>query len=104
MWTNNAEMTSSPIDQTLKGTRPPINWRNLATCLFIAFGMGVFSYIVGIIGSTLTKPSFLLYMSLIDEQGLPTSGSTDRIGATTGVFQVSLCNKLSNLSALLTRQ
>ena len=92
-------MTNS-ANETLKGTRPPVNWRNFATCLFIAFGLGVFSYMNGIIGSTLTKPSFLLYMNLFDDQGKPTPGSTQRIGATTGVFQVGLRAKSSSLSAL----
>ena len=62
--------------------------------------MGVFSYMNGIIGSTLTKPSFLLYMNLFNDQGEPTPGSTQRIGATTGVFQVNLGAKSSSLSAL----
>lgn len=89
----------SSTNETLKGTRPPVNWRNFATCLFIGFGMAVFSYITGIIGSTLTNPSFLLYMGLYNDQGQPTSKATQRIGATTGVYQVSLYAKSFSLSA-----
>ncbi len=61
--------------------------------------MGVFSYITGIIGSTLSKPDFLLYMDFINAQGQPTHGSTSRVGATTGAFQVSLFAHSVNLSA-----
>ncbi|KIX98395.1 uncharacterized protein Z520_05696 [Fonsecaea multimorphosa CBS 102226] len=60
---------------------------NFSTCFVLALGSLVYGYFAGIIGTTLTKASFLSYMGLIDADGKPTSDSAGLIGATTGVFQ-----------------
>lgn len=76
-------------EETLKSTKAPLNWRNLFTCVFIAFSTGIFSYLAGIVGSTLAKPSFALYMHLVDAEGHLTDGANSKIGATAGAFNVS---------------
>lgn len=73
----------------ITSAKQSFNLVNFGTCFFLALGSMVYGYFAGIIGTTLTKPSFLKYMSLIDDEGNPTSNSAGLIGATTGVFQVS---------------
>jgi hypothetical protein len=77
------------VEQLDRTKRQTFKWANFVTCLFLSFGVFVYGYFAGIISTTLTKPSFLLYMKLADADGKATDNSTGLIGATTGVFQVS---------------
>jgi MFS family permease len=70
--------------------RQSFNLLNFGTCFLLSLGSFVYGYFAGIIGTTLTKASFLSYMHLIDAQGRPTPNAPGLIGATTGVFQVRL--------------
>lgn len=70
--------------------RSTFKWQNFATCLLLSFGFFIFGYFDGIISTTLTKPSFLMYMDLIDADGNATPNSAGLTGGTTGTFQVSL--------------
>ena len=66
-----------------------INWRNFWICFSIASGQIGFGYPSSIIGVTLGQPSFLLYMGLIDEQGVEAPNAASLIGSMNGVFQVT---------------
>ena len=65
------------------------SWRAFFTCLMIALSIMGFGYPTAILGTTLSQPSFLEYMHLIDADGKPTSNATQLTGATNGVYQVS---------------
>lgn len=65
-------------------------WRALAICILIALSVLGFGYPTAIIGTTLSQPSFLIYMDLIDATGLPTASATKWIGTMSGVYQVYL--------------
>ena len=64
--------------------------RAFFTCLMISLSVMGFGYPTAILGTTLSQPSFLSYMHLIDEEGKSTSNATQLIGATSGVYQVSV--------------
>jgi sugar porter (SP) family MFS transporter len=68
-------------------TTNKINWRNFWICFAISMGQVAFGYPSSIIGTTLGQPSFLLYMGLIDAEGVLQGNAEDLIGATSGVFQ-----------------
>ncbi|KAJ9615214.1 hypothetical protein H2200_001288 [Cladophialophora chaetospira] len=62
------------------------NWRAFAMSFAISLGAIAFGYPLAIIGTTLSQPSFVVYMNLIDEDGLPTSNADSLVGAMSGVF------------------
>ena len=68
------------------------SWRAFSICLVISLSVMGFGYPTAILGTTLSQPSFLTYMHLIDEDGKPTPSSTRLIGSTNGVYQVRACS------------
>jgi hypothetical protein len=68
--------------------RHKMRWRNFWTCFVISVGQIAFGYPSSIIGTTLGQPSFLLYMGLVNSEGVGTGNANDLIGAASGVFQV----------------
>ena len=62
------------------------NWRNFSICFLVSMGQLAFGYPASIIGTTLGEPSFLIYMNLIDADGLTAKGA-QLVGAMSGVFQ-----------------
>lgn len=70
------------------GANRKINWHNFWICFWISSGQLAFGYPASVIGVTLGQPSFLLYMKLIDEEGVLASNAAGLIGAMNGVFQV----------------
>ncbi|KIW80195.1 hypothetical protein Z517_06810 [Fonsecaea pedrosoi CBS 271.37] len=71
----------------ITSSKQAFNLLNFSTCFLLALGSLVYGYFAGIIGTTLTKASFLSYMGLIDADGNQTVNAPGLIGATTGVFQ-----------------
>lgn len=67
--------------------RSQFNLYNFWVCLLVSLGQIAFGYPASIIGTTLGEPPFLLYMKLIDVDGLPTSNSQALIGTINGLFQ-----------------
>jgi hypothetical protein len=65
-------------------------WRNFWICFSISLGQVAFGYPSSIIGTTLGQPAFLLYMGLITPDGEISATANQLIGATSGVFQVSM--------------
>ena len=72
-------------------TNQQVNWRNFWTCFLISSGQLAFGYPASIIATTLGQPPFLLYMGLIDKDGLLTPNADGLIGAMSGTFQVDFC-------------
>ena len=66
-----------------------MSWRNLWVILSLTVGQVAYSYQAAIIGTTLAQPSFILYMGLANEQGIPASNVNTLTGSMSGVFQVS---------------
>jgi hypothetical protein len=64
------------------------NGYNFFVCFLVSLGQIAFGYPASIIGTTLGEPPFLLYMGLIDAEGIPTSNSAALIGTFNGLFQV----------------
>ncbi|KIX09234.1 uncharacterized protein Z518_00313 [Rhinocladiella mackenziei CBS 650.93] len=50
-------------------TKDQWTWKQFAICFMICLGQVAFGYPASIIGVTLTKPSFLTYMNLLDAEG-----------------------------------
>ncbi|OAP62037.1 hypothetical protein AYL99_04240 [Fonsecaea erecta] len=71
----------------ITSTKQAFSLLNFSTCFLLALGSFVYGYFAGIIGTTLTKASFLSYMGLIDADGNQTKNAPGLIGAMTGVFQ-----------------
>jgi hypothetical protein len=65
-------------------------WRALFICIVISLGVLGFGYPTAIIGTTLSQPSFLTYMNLVDENGQRTPDAESLTGTMSGVYQVSL--------------
>ena len=63
-------------------------WRAFFISLMISISVLGFGYPTAIIGTTLSQPSFLTYMSLVDE-GVLKPGIESAIGALSGVYQVN---------------
>ncbi|CAK7237143.1 hypothetical protein SCUCBS95973_009861 [Sporothrix curviconia] len=62
-------------------------WRQFAYCSFVCLGEVAFAYPSSIIGVTLTQPSFLEYMGLVDSTGTLTTKGNSLEGALSGMFQ-----------------
>jgi hypothetical protein len=70
------------------GTKGQWTWKQFSICFIICLGQIAFGYPASVIGVTLTKPSFLAYMNVIDAEGNFTDHGNALIGAMSGVFQV----------------
>lgn len=64
-------------------------WRAFFVCLVISLSVLAFGYPTAIIGTTLSQPSFLQYMDLVDNNGIPRAEMENLIGALSGVYQVN---------------
>lgn len=64
-------------------------WRAFFVCLVISLSVLAFGYPTAIIGTTLSQPSFLQYMNLVDDNGIPRAEMENLIGALSGVYQVN---------------
>ncbi|KAK5311247.1 hypothetical protein LTR93_011783 [Exophiala xenobiotica] len=62
-------------------------WRALFLCIFISLGVLGFGYPTAIIGTTLSQPSFLTYMKLVDAIGQSTPNAESLTGTMSGVYQ-----------------
>lgn len=69
-------------------------WRAFSICLLISVAVLGFGYPTAIIGTTLSQPSFLVYMHLIDTHGNLLSDADSWIGTMSGVYQVCKVNIL----------
>lgn len=78
------------IESFAESKRATFQWRNFLTCFLLSFGLFVYGYDAGVIGTTLTKPSFLAYVHLVDKDGNVRHNATGLEGATIGLFQASL--------------
>lgn len=72
-------------------------WRQFAYCALVCLGEVAFAYPSSIIGVTLTQPSFLEYMNLVDTIGTLTDKGDSLEGAVSGVFQARIVAMLSPL-------
>lgn len=64
-------------------------WRAFFICLVISLSVLAFGYPTAMIGTTLSQPSFLQYMDLVGEAGLPRAEMENLIGAVSGDYQVT---------------
>jgi hypothetical protein len=63
-------------------------WRALVICMLISVSVLGFGYPTAIIGTTLSQPSFLVYMHLVDADGEFVPNAQSWIGTLSGVYQV----------------
>jgi hypothetical protein len=68
--------------------RSQFNAYNFLICWLVSLGQVAFGHPASVIGVTLGEPPFLVYMGLVDAEGVPTSNSAALIGTMNGVFQV----------------
>jgi hypothetical protein len=69
------------------GDERQMKWRAFWICFSVSMGQLAFGYPASIIGTTLGQPAFLIYMGLVNAEGL-TKEAEQLIGAMSGVFQV----------------
>ena len=82
--------------------RATFQWRNFLSCFTLAFGLFAYGYDAGVISTTLTKPSFLTYVHLMDDEGKIRGNATGLSGATIGLFQVIHRPSLRSLAYIMT--
>lgn len=74
-------------------------WRQFFICFGISTGMLAFAYPAAVIATTLGQPTFLIYMELLTAEGTLSPRANSLIGAMSGVFQVQLLLKRSDLGS-----
>jgi hypothetical protein len=74
------------------GKAEPIRWFNFFICFAVSVGALAYAYISAIIGTTLGKPAFLVYMGVGNADGDVFPDKENVVGAITSVFQVIITN------------
>ena len=84
-----ARTTPTNLRQAAKEARLSTwNWHQCVYCTIVCLCQVSFAYPSSIIGITLTQPSFLEYMRLVDAKGDLTNEGASLSGAISGLFQV----------------
>ena len=83
------------------GKKDPLRWKNFFICFAVCLGSLAYGYISAIIGTTLGKPAFLVYMNIGDEQGAYFPDKENLVGAITSVFQVLSSSSIFQVSIVM---